>query len=76
MRKNKQSACTVNLLDTAVDYTAIDQAVTESIEANPDNDADKADGEVANAASQYTVEEQAAKSNQIIDISRLMFLRL
>lgn len=61
VRSNKLNACTINLLDAGVDYTAIDNAATEWLDTSPDGDTIKF-ADVA-AVSQYTVEEQAAKSN-------------
>lgn len=74
VRKNKQSACTVNLLDSAINFEAIDQASTESIGAAPQRE--EVDEVDERAIVKYTVEEQAAKSREVMDISRLMLLRL
>ena len=71
------SACTANLLDSKIDYEAIENGVQPDSHINRDSDNFENQDQISRQlAEQYKAELILSKSNEILDISRLMIIRM
>ena len=74
IQADKMSACTANLLDQNLNFDSINQGVVHQFAAAENNNNEEL---MENErAAQYRIEQNAANSSEILDISRLMMHRL